>query len=64
MLKVSFKFNIYFISVFGPSEFALTWVEVMMFRAFLLVERVTSINSETFFNPRWVNPVGPKTLYV
>jgi len=33
-------------NVFGPTEFALIWVEVRMFRAFLLVERVTSTNSE------------------
>ena len=37
-------------NVFGPTEFALIWVEVRMFRAFLLVERVTSTNSEAFSN--------------
>ncbi|KYM92899.1 hypothetical protein ALC53_00437, partial [Atta colombica] len=36
--------------VFGPTKFAPIWVEVMMFRALLLVERVTSTNSEAFSN--------------
>jgi len=37
-------------SVFDSTEFALTYVEVMIFRALLLVERVTSTNSEAFSN--------------
>ena len=41
-------------NIFGPTEFALIWVEVRMFRAFLLVKRVTSTNSEAFSNPRLV----------
>ena len=37
-------------SVFDSIEFALIYVEVMIFRALLLVERVTSTNSEAFSN--------------
>jgi len=43
-------------SVFSPTEFALTWIEVMVFRALLLIERVTSTNSEVFSNPSWCKP--------
>jgi len=38
-------------SIFGSTEFALTWIEVMIFRALLLIERVTLINIEAFSNP-------------
>ena len=46
----------YAYSFFGPTKYALTWVEVIMFRALLLVERVTSANSEAFSNPSWCKP--------
>jgi len=43
----------------------LTWVKVMMFRVLLLVEHITSTNSEAFNSSlltQVANPVKPKTL--
>jgi len=46
--------------VFGPTKFALIWIEIMMFHA--LLERVTSTNSETFLTQIGANLIGPKTI--
>ena len=43
-------------SVFDSTEFALTCVEVMMFRALLLVERVTATNNSSL-DRRFSGPI-------